>query len=63
MRGSQSRIGKTVLQVFGWLGLALILSVIFHKAFADIALLAQKHSGMQFLAAMARYFFKNLAGG
>jgi len=63
MRDSYSRIGRTVLQVFGWLGIALILSVIFHKAFADIALLAQRHSGLTFLAAVARYLFKNLAGG
>jgi hypothetical protein len=45
------------------LGLGLVLSVIFHKAFADIALLAQKHSGTRFLAAVARYLLKNLAGG
>jgi hypothetical protein len=54
---------KTVLQVFALAGGVAILSVIAHKAFADISLLAQQHSGDRFWWAFARYLINNLAGG
>jgi hypothetical protein len=54
---------RTVMQVIGVLGLVLILSVVFHKAIADIAALAERHSGRQFWIELGRYLFKNLAGG
>ncbi len=53
---------KTGLQVIGILGLLGIVSMLFHKGFVDISVLWQQHSGADFLAALARYFFKNLAG-
>jgi len=52
-----------VLQVVAILGLVLIFAVILHKGYADIARLAQQHAGSDFWAALARYVFKNLAGG
>jgi hypothetical protein len=53
---------KTALQVVGILGLVGLLSMVFHKAFADISLLWQQHAGGDFWAALARYLFRNLAG-
>jgi hypothetical protein len=53
---------KTALQVLGILGMAGMLSMVFHKGFVDIAVLWQQHSGGEFWAALARYFFRNLAG-
>lgn len=53
---------KTVLQVLGIAGLIAMLSMVFHKGFVDIAALWQQHDGADFLAALARYVFRNLAG-
>lgn len=53
---------RTVLQVIGIAGLAGIMAMLFHKGFADISLLWQQHSGGDFWIALARYFFRNLAG-
>jgi hypothetical protein len=54
---------KTVLQVFAIALGILILSVIAHKFYVDISLLAQLHSGEKFWWALMRYLIKNLAGG
>lgn len=54
---------KTALQIVAILGLALIFVVILHKGYADVSRLAQEHSGANFWGALARYLFKNLAGG
>lgn len=54
---------KTVLQVFAITLGCLILSVIAHKFYVDISLLAQQHSGEKFWWALMRYLIKNLAGG
>lgn len=54
---------KTVLQLLAILGLIGVAAMVFHKAFADIGTLWQQHSGADFWAALARYVFKNLAGG
>lgn len=54
---------KTALQILAILGLAGVAATVFHKAFADLGLLWQQHSGADFWAAFARYVFKNLAGG
>jgi hypothetical protein len=54
---------KTILQ---WLAIALltlIIGVILHKGYVDIARLAEAHSGADFWRALARHFFKNLSGG
>lgn len=54
---------QTVLQ---WAAIALLLlifAVLLHKGYADVSRLAQEHSGADFWRALARYVFKNLAGG
>lgn len=53
---------KTVLQVVSILCLIGLLSMVFHKAWADIAVLWQQNAGGNFLAALARYLLRNLAG-
>ena len=54
---------KTRLQVSAIALGCLILSVIAHKFYVDISLLAQQHSGEKFWWALMRYLIKNLAGG
>jgi hypothetical protein len=54
---------KTVLQVFALACGFGIVSMITHKAIADISLLAQQHPGDRFWWAFARYLINNLAGG
>ena len=40
-----------------------LVSIIAHKAFADITVLSQQHSGADFWVALARHLLQNLAGG
>ncbi|MFN4359515.1 MAG: hypothetical protein ACK4F4_02195 [Hylemonella sp.] len=54
---------KTVLQWLAIALLALIIGIILHKGYVDIASLAEAHSGADFWRALARHFFKNLSGG
>ena len=54
---------KTLLQVSAIALGSLILSVIAHKFYVDISLLAQQHSGERFWWAFGRYLITNLAGG
>ncbi len=54
---------KTVLQWLAIALLALILGVILHKGYVDVARLAEAHSGADFWRALARQVFKNLSGG
>lgn len=54
---------KTLLQIFSVFCMSFILATIFHKGFADISVIAQRHSGGEFWLALARYFLRNLAGG
>lgn len=60
---SSSAAAKTVVQVFAIALGVLILSVIAHKFYVDISLLAQQHSGERFWWAFGRYLVANLAGG
>lgn len=60
-KGPDARF-KIALQVVGIPGLAGMLAMIFHKGFPDISLLWQLHAGGDFWIALARYFFRNLAG-
>lgn len=53
---------KTALQIFAIVCLLGLMSMIFHKAFTDVAVLWQQHSGGDFWAALGRYLFRNLAG-
>ena len=50
-------------QVLAILCMALLLSMVFHKAYVDISRLAAQHSGKQFWVALGQYFIGNLAGG
>jgi hypothetical protein len=54
---------KSALQALAILCLIALLSVVGLKAFADITLLAQKQSGVDFWVALARLVLRNLAGG
>jgi len=54
---------KTAMQVFAILLAIGFLSMLLHKALADVSVLAQQHSGSDFWAALARYVLRNLAGG
>jgi hypothetical protein len=61
--GRADASAKTVLQVVAIALGCLILSVIAHKFYVDISLLAQQHSGERFWWAFGRYLITNLAGG
>ncbi len=54
---------KTALQVVAVLGMMLIAAMILHKGTADVSALAQKHSGIEFWKALARYVLRNLGAG
>ena len=54
---------KTVLQVLAILMLAGIVLILLHKGYADMTQLARDHPGGGFWKALARYIFRNLAGG
>jgi len=54
---------RTLLQLLAIFCMALICAVVLHKGVADVALLAQDHSGQKFWVALAKYFLRNIAGG
>lgn len=54
---------KTVFQVVAILMLAGIVLMVLHKAWTDMGALAQANRGGDFLPALLRYVFRNLAGG
>ena len=54
---------KTLLQILAIICIALILSMILHKASTDISALAWQYSGEKFFKALAKYLLTNLAGG
>jgi len=58
-----SEFFKSALQVLAMLCLIALYSMVAHKAFADIALLAQQHSGGCLVGALARHVLRNLVGG
>lgn len=53
----------TVLQVLAWVCLAGLLSMIVHKGYTDISVIAAQYSGGEFWTELARYALRNLAGG
>lgn len=57
------RSGKDALQLLAILCVIGMLSVIFHKGYADIAVLAREFSGAEFWLRLGRYFLANLSGG
>ena len=62
MQDNRDEHFKTGLQIVAIVCLIGLLSVIFHRAFADISLVWQQHSGADFWVALGRYLFRNLAG-
>lgn len=54
---------KTALQVLAILCSIALFSMVMHKAFADLSVLALKYSGGDFWAALARLVLRNLAAG
>lgn len=62
MRARADEIFKTMLQVLAILMLAGIGLVLLHKGYADMTQLARDNPG-DFWKALARYVFRNLAGG
>lgn len=54
---------KTALQLLAIAGLIGVAAMVFHKALADVGVLWQTHSGGAFWSELARYVFRNLAGG
>ena len=63
MTAAQRDRGKDLVQVLAIASLAALFAVIAHKGYADISLIADKHSGSQFWVAVARYLLANLASG
>ena len=62
MKHDAGELAKTLFQVLAILALAAMVLVILHKGYSDIGALAQEHP-RDFWAALARYVFRNLAGG
>jgi hypothetical protein len=60
---SWEEAARTLLQALAILCMAMILSMIAHKGYVDVSLLAHRHSGAQFWIALAQYLIGNLAGG
>jgi hypothetical protein len=50
-------------QVFAIAFLLLVYAMIVHKGYGDISRIADKHSGKEFWAEVARHVIGNLAGG
>lgn len=63
MSSRGDEIAKTVFQALAILGLAGIMLVLLHKGYTDVTELARAHNGGDFWPALARYLFRNLAGG
>ncbi len=53
---------KTGLQILAIACLLGLFAMIFHKAFVDISVVWQQHSGGDFWMALGRYLLRNLAG-
>ncbi len=58
-----SESSKTLMQVLAVLAMAAILSMIVHKSYADVSIIAAKHSGWEFWREVAVWMIGNLAGG
>ncbi len=60
---SATRAAKDVMQILAIVFLVLMLSLILHKGFSDVSLIAELHSGREFWLALARHFIGTLSGG
>lgn len=58
-----TRAMQEVLHKLAIFAAILLVSIILHKGFTDISVIADKHSGRQFWVALGKYFIGNLAGG
>lgn len=56
-------MAKNLMQAVAIVCLAALFATIAHKGYADVSLLAAKHSGMEFWVAFGRYLIANIAGG
>lgn len=54
---------KDVMQVLAVLCVIALVSMILHKAYADVSALSQNYAGGEFWIRLARYLIANLAGG
>ena len=63
MKSKATSATQTLMQVVAIAGMAVILGMIVHKGYADISILAGKHSGADFWRALGEYLIGNLAGG
>ena len=61
--GTAEEAAKTLVQTVSVLALAAILAMVAHKGYADISVIAAKHSGSDFWRELAVYLIGNLAGG
>ncbi len=55
-------LSKTLLQIVAILVLVGLVAMVLHKAFADVSVVWQQHSGADFWKALGRYLLRNLAG-
>ena len=60
---SPRKIWQWLQQGLAVLAMALLLSMIAHKAHHDLSIIAEKHSGAEFWWAVGRYVIGNIAGG
>lgn len=60
---SEHKIARRFGQALAIACIAVLLSMVAHKAYVDVSALAQRHSGKQFWVALVHYFIGNLAGG
>lgn len=60
---SENKTARRFGQAIAIACMALLLSMVAHKAYVDVSALAQRHSGKQFWVALVQYFIGNLAGG
>jgi hypothetical protein len=56
-------MAKNLLQAVAIVCLAALCAMIAHKGYADVSLLAPKHSAIEFWVAFGRYLIANIAGG
>jgi len=63
MPQSGSNAMQRWLQILAVFCAIVIWAMILHKGSADISALAQKHSGVEFWVALAKYYLRNIGGG
>jgi hypothetical protein len=59
MKKGQGDLFKITLKIVAILCMVVIFSMIFHKAFADLAKLARQYSGSEFWVSLVRQLLMN----